>query len=311
VRALVVRFSAIGDCAMAAHAASCIRRSHRDGVLVWAVEERCAAIVDEKELVTEKAVYPREKWKRGAWTPRIWSEQLRYYAKLRKWRFDIGLDLQGHSKTAICLRLSAAKRRLAVRATDPLARRLNPVLQDFCGRRHTVERQLYALRTLGPFPGDSQPIMPQFEPGLDETAVIAVGAGQPWKAYPLEQWREVARGLLDEGIAVEFIGGPGEPEPEVEGAKSFVGRLDLRETMKKIARSRLVLAADTGAGHIAAGYGVPVVSIFGPTDPEEFRPYTNRGIVLKKGANTSDVASTEVVEAALKLWRAYGEQVSH
>lgn len=310
---LLVRFSAIGDCAMAAHTASCVRRSYPNGNLVWAVEERCAPIVDDTQLVTEKAIYPRERWKRGAWSPRVWREQLRYFSHLRSFKFDIGLDLQGHSKTAICLRLSGARKRLATRATDPLARRLNPVLRDFSGLRHTVERQLHALRSMGEFKGDSKPIMPRVAaPSIASPyVVIAVGAGQLWKSYPLESWQSVATNLIRNRKRVVFIGGPEEKAPAVTGAIDKVGSLDLFETMRVIAHSSLTLAADTGAGHIAAAYGVPVVSVFGPTDPEEFRPYTECGIVLKNGEKTSDVKPDQVLEAATTLWKNHAEPVSH
>jgi len=90
----------------------------------------------------------------------------------------------------------------------------------------------------------------------------------------------------------------------------LVGKLGLRETMSVIASSSLTLAADTGAGHLAAAYGVPVVSIFGPTDPDEFRPYTDRSVVLKEGQSTGLVRPEQVVESALKLWREFG-QVPH
>jgi len=313
VKVLLVRFSAIGDCAMAAHAASCFRRSYPDGTLVWAVEERCSPVVDEGQLVTEKAVYPRERWKKGAWSPKMWREQMRFYSRLRSVQFDIGLDLQGHSKTAICLRLSGAKKRLATRATDPLARRLNPVLRDFQGLQHTVERQLFALRTLGEFPGESKPVMPEVgSPPVEKPyTVIAVGAGKPWKAYPADCWNEVASALSRERRKVVFLGGPGEEAPQVEGTIDLVGKLSLSETMAAIAHSSLTLAADTGAGHIAAAYGVPVVSVFGPTDPEEFRPYTDLGIVLKNGDETSAVKPEEVVRAAKSLWKEHAETISH
>ena len=108
-----------------------------------------------------------------------------------------------------------------------------------------------------------------------------------------------------------FIGGPGEVAPQVEGAIDLVGKLSLFETMAAIAHSSLTLAADTGAGHIAPAYGVPVVSVFGPTDPEEFRPYTDRGIVLKNGSETRAVAPEEIVRAAKSLWKNHAETVSH
>lgn len=320
MKVFLVRFSAIGDCAMAAHTASCIRRSDPSGTLVWAVEERCAPVVDDVELVSEKAIYRRVRWKRGAWSPRGWGEQMRYYSGLRKHEFDIGLDLQGHSKTAICLRLSGAKRRLAVRATDGFARRLNPVLTDFEQLRHTVERQLFALRTLGSFEASHTPMMPALESerssvralvGPEPFLAIAAGAGQPWKAYPKAQWGAVATQLAAEGRRVVFLGGPGESAPPIEGTIDLVNKLDLGQTMAALAECELALAADTGAGHIAAAYGKPVVSIFGPTDPDEFRPYTDRCTMLKEGEETAAVLPEQVVEAAHTLMQSHGASISH
>lgn len=305
VRVLLVRFSAIGDCAMAAHTASCIRRSYPADSLVWVVEERCAPVVDTERLATAKEIFQRAKWKRRAWSVRTYREQFAFFARLRAYRFDIGLDLQGHSKTAICLRLAKPARRLAVRATDGLARMLNPVAKGLSG--HTVERQRQALRQLGTFLGDSTPIMPPLKAersavrqrtGPGPYAVIAVGAGQPWKAYSQKNWATVAPALT---LPVIFVGGPGESAPKVPGAIDLVGKLDLAETMAAIAESRIVLAADTGAGHLAAAYGVPVVSIFGPTDPAEFRPYTSKGIVLRKGESPDLVTPDSVAAAAKEL----------
>ncbi len=316
MKVLLVRFSAIGDCAMAAHTATCIRRSSPEAHLTWAVEERCAPVVDEARLVSRRAVYPRERWKQGAWTPRVWREQWQFYRSLRAEQFDFGLDLQGHSKTAICLRLSGARKRLSLRATDGFARRLNPVFTDYGGVVHTVDRQLAALRSLGNFAGDPvPPILPEYaalRAAMREklvgrpTATIAVGAGQPAKAYPAEQWAAVARALLDEGFRVVFIGGPEESAPPVANAEDWVGRLILDETMALIAESAVVLAADTGAGHLAAGYGVPTVSIFGPTDPAEFRPYGPHSVVLQRGNRTRDVPASEVIAAAKEAARPCG-----
>ncbi len=53
---------------------------------------------------------------------------------------------------------------------------------------------------------------------------------------------------------------------------------------------------------MAAAYGVPVVSVFGPTNPVWYRPYTERGIVLKEGKRTEDVRPEAVLEAARELY---------
>jgi ADP-heptose:LPS heptosyltransferase len=90
----------------------------------------------------------------------------------------------------------------------------------------------------------------------------------------------------------------------MEGTEDYVGKLSLDKTMALVAASDLHLAADTGTGHMAAAYGVPVVSIFGPTDPRTYRPYSTHCRVLKEGNRTGDVPPTHVVEAATALLEA-------
>jgi heptosyltransferase-2 len=38
-------------------------------------------------------------------------------------------------------------------------------------------------------------------------------------------------------------------------------------------RARVVVANDTGPGHIAAAVGAPLLSVLGPTDAERYRPW--------------------------------------
>jgi ADP-heptose:LPS heptosyltransferase len=319
-RCIIVRFSAIGDCVMAAHAASCVRRSQPEAFIAWVVEPRCAPVLDEARLVNQVAPFERDRWKKGVWSPLRWREQLRFYAGLRELRFDFGLDLQGHSKTAFCLRLSCSGRRLASIARDPLARVLNPLIEEPPPGTHMVERHLLTLRSLGDFPADSNPILP---PLLEERAIvrsnvdpcrplvsIAVGAGHASKAYPPESWSQIARSLTGEGFQVVFLGGPSDAAPPGAPGRDLVGKASLKQTMAWVAESSLHLAADTGTGHMAAALGTPVVSVFGPTDPRLFRPYTDLGVVLKKGSAPSMVKPDEVLDAALRLLTSTHEAIS-
>lgn len=298
-RVLIVRFSAIGDCVMAAWAATSVRGKHPDAFLCWAVEGRCAPMVDRTQLVTQRIEFPRDKWKKARWSPKAWQEQLLKYARMRELRFDWGVDLQGHSKTALCLRLAFPKKRLSVAATDALARRLNPLLAPGPEGEHTVERNHRALCAFGDFPLPERPIMPDVPIVSEgELVTIAVSAGQGDKAYPLDRWAELAERFLDRGYRVAFLGGPTDTAPVVEGAEDCVGKLRLKDTLAMVQASAVHLAGDTGTGHMAAAVGTPVVSVFGPTDPARFRPYTKKGIVLKAGGSTSDTPLETVEEAA-------------
>lgn len=317
VKWLIVRYSAIGDCVMAAHVPSRVRRFSPDASIHWAVEDRCSAVIDTEVLCQGLHVFARDAWKKRTWSPSNWRSVLAFYARLRAQRFDVGLDLQGHSKTAICLRIAKPKRRLAIRATDPFAARLNPIMTQPSDIRHSVELALHCLAQVSEADSDSSPIMPRLVderrkvrslvPAGKALATVSIGATKVDKLYPYDRWIEVVVGLQRMGYHVAILGGPSDAFPDVESATNLVAKLSLPESMAAIAESSVSLAADTGAGHIAAAFGVPVVSVFGPTDPEVFRPYTEKGVVLRYGASTQDVSPLSILDAAESLTDRYGQ----
>lgn len=296
MRTLIVKFSSIGDCVMAVPVVTAIREQEPHAFIGWAIDPRCRPVVHEPlpDLMFD---IPWEQWKRERTSP---LAQIRHYLKLRSYRFDAGIDLQGHSKTAICLRFSGARKRWHVRSFDPLCSILSRAVPAK-GGVHTVDRNLEALEAIGlEIPARPQWVMPPVSP-MTETrplATIAVGTGHPKKNY--HRWQEVGESLLREGYEVVYLGGPGEEAPAT-GGRSLVGRLSLRETMDWIAGSRVHIAADTGSGHIAAAYGVPTVSVFGWTDAKLFRPYSDRGTVLDAGPGMDRVEPEAIVSVVRSL----------
>lgn len=303
-----MKFSAIGDCVMAAPVATAIRNTHPDAFIAWAVESRCKDVVDTDRLCQLRFEIPRDEWRQKATS---WREQLAFFARLRSYDFDYGLDLQGHSKTAICLRVARPKRRISVRATDPFARLLNPVAKRSRRDQHTVERNLEVLSTFGTFGPPTPPIMPslagaksQLQAQLQQgrpLATVMLGTGHPRKNFGVQKWTRVADELIRAGYEVALLGGKDDPSPDVAGSINWVGKLTLQQTMAAVSMSQVHIAGDTGTGHIAAAYGVPVVSVFGYTDARLFRPYTERGVVLDAGKDMNAVGALEVVQTAVKL----------
>ncbi|MFK3984141.1 glycosyltransferase family 9 protein [Micromonospora sp. NPDC050397] len=60
------------------------------------------------------------------------------------------------------------------------------------------------------------------------------------------------------------------------GTAVLAGRLDLAGLAAVVAHSRLVVSADTGVAHLATGYGIPSVVLFGPVRPEHWGPPVDR-----------------------------------
>jgi ADP-heptose:LPS heptosyltransferase len=302
-RVLVLRFTAIGDCIMAAWPTTAIRMAHPDARITWAIQPRCAPVVAIPDLVDELALFDREGWKWRVWSLQRWREQLGFYFGLRRQGLDVGFDLQGHAKTALALWIANPKQKWSVGGTDPLARKMTP-LADLTGATHEVERGMAVVRMWQDLPLPERPMMPLLDlPSSSQPLItIQTGAGGPRKSYPLDHWTQVAKLLADTGARLVSIGGPG--DPAVPGTEALNGKLDLRQSLAYVAASQVHLAADTGTGHAAAAYGVPVVSIFGPMDPNRYRPWTTRSRVLRCGMNPADVKPEAVAAAALELLEA-------
>jgi ADP-heptose:LPS heptosyltransferase len=268
-------------------------------------------MLDRTALLSRVEEIPRQRWKRNRWNPRTWGEQVAKYASLRRLRFDVGFDLQGYSKTALCLRLAAPKRRIAIGSKDPFAQRLNPSIGLRPSGLHTIEWYGEALRSVGDYAIPERPIMPRDEDaarnlierigGDRPLATITVSAGHPDKAYHQQGWIEVAHGLMARGYRVAFLGGPTDTPIMLPDTVDLVGKLALGSTLEAVRLSAIHLSGDTGNGHMAAALGVPAVSVFGPTDPVAFRPYTDQGIVLHKGERTDAVTPTEILQAVKDL----------
>jgi len=63
----------------------------------------------------------------------------------------------------------------------------------------------------------------------------------------------------------------------------------------------LFIGNDSGPAHIAAAFGVPVVVLFGPSDPVNWAPWRTEGQVLTNSAGIGRIAVEEVIAAAEAL----------
>jgi heptosyltransferase-2 len=101
----------------------------------------------------------------------------------------------------------------------------------------------------------------------------------PAKRWPAESYVILARRLhAATGYPVRLYGAAGDREvcrqiaSAVPGVESFAGQTSLEEFLSALAHARLVVCNDSGAMHVAALLGVPVVALFGSTDPVRTGP---------------------------------------
>lgn len=107
---------------------------------------------------------------------------------------------------------------------------------------------------------------------------IAPGANAQARRWPDGRYAGLAGRLASAGCSVRVFGGPGEEAitgrvaAGADGAVDLGGRTDLRELAGGLAACDAVVANDSGAAHLAAAAGRPLVVVWGSGDPRQTRP---------------------------------------
>ena len=98
-----------------------------------------------------------------------------------------------------------------------------------------------------------------------------------WPGFPA-----LAQQLIKMGLTVVVCPGPGEVDEAYRAypGAQVVADLPLDVYAALLQGSRLVIANDTGPGHIAAAVGAPLISVLGPTKVAQWRPWGTSITVL-------------------------------
>ena len=123
---------------------------------------------------------------------------------------------------------------------------------------------------------------------VDTVIGFNVGSAVPEKRWPKERFAAVADYFADHGYKVVFFGGPMDEEmvAEVVGQMKHrpivaTGKFSLGELAAAIHRCSLFITNDSGPMHVAVSQHVPLVALYGPSNPKFYGPYTQNCVVLE------------------------------
>ena len=108
------------------------------------------------------------------------------------------------------------------------------------------------------------------------------GRSKAWPGFP-----ELAARLAAAGVYTVICPGPGAEEAAARAdfpASAVLGGVALGEYAALLGLAALVVANDTGPGHMAAAVGAPLVSVLGPTDAARWAPWGPTVRVVQRGA---------------------------
>jgi heptosyltransferase-1 len=286
---LIVRLSSLGDIVHAIPAYAALRRANPKARIRWVVEKKGKEILDFVPGLDEVIV-------RGE---RGWRKRLRG-------RDQVALDFQGLLKSALIARLSGAKTRVGFHASNLRERsaglfytdRLDPVNEA----GHVIAKNLSLLRLVGIEAVERRFEFPLIIPdplqdsvcdkigparclGSRDLVVFNVGAAWPSKRWDARNWIALLNILEHDHIHPLLLWGTVEERTIAERIKKrteveMVPFLTVRETMALLKKATLLVSGDTFALQAACALGVPVVGLFGPTNPLRNGPFQERDKVI-------------------------------
>ncbi|MDD5482541.1 MAG: glycosyltransferase family 9 protein [Kiritimatiellae bacterium] len=145
--------------------------------------------------------------------------------------------------------------------------------------------------------------------GGKDVFIIHPGSGSPAKNWAGEKYAALAKRIADETeLAPLVIGGEADGEAVASILKLFpecktLVNPPLMETASVLSAARGFAGNDSGVTHLAAALGIPVVAIFGPTDPAVWSPRGKNVLIMRgqaSGAERFRGITVESVFSALK-----------
>ena len=326
-RLLVVRNDNVGDVLCCTPAIRALRKTFPRAYLAALVVGYSQDAITGNPDLDEVFIYEKAKHRPDRSRAISLFKQLQVERSLKKKGFDLAIGLRSSFSWAEAwlVYFTGAPFRLGY---DPGLGR-NREFAFFYNLRvpaapqaHEVERALYLVGTLGVQPAEKHMTVtiPRAEREMAESFL------QQEKIYPrnligfhlssrlpANRWSPekfvglAARLIREEGKKVVLTWGPGD-EPKAEEVQKRVGEgafLFPTPSFKRLGaiqqQCRAFVSPDGGAMHFSTAVGTPTVGLFGKTNPENWAPWGDGHVALRRGKE-ADLITVEDVYQALRKW---------
>jgi heptosyltransferase I len=299
---LVIRLSSIGDIVHALPAVSALGETYPWARITWVVEEQYASLLEGNPHARRVITVDTLGWRHRLGTVDTYKQLLFCVRCLRDTVFDAVIDFQGLVKSGVIAGLCRSRARIGFAKPwlkEPAAGLFYTRQVRADGRKHAIEENLALVEALGARRGPWQfplPCLPGYDQYLDitleaagvkEFLIINPGGGWIAKRWPPSSYTELIR-RLDALFPGHFLlTGSHSEQNELKHiarasgsgrAQYFAASLEQLITLAR--KARLFIGGDTGPLHLAAAMGVPIVALFGPTDPARNGPFSPADIIL-------------------------------
>lgn len=251
---LIIRPGAIGDCLLALPAIEFLQTGQTE---LWLPSALCSLLETGPARVRSIAATGLDRFGLGdGFVPAGLAEALQ--------SFDTVVSWYGENRPVF---------RAAAEKLNPNWRFLRALPPSDC-LLHAAD--YFLSQVGGTLPAPPPQSLPFLSPPICHGAIaIHPFSGSPAKNWPLEFYLELASRLGGLAEVVMLAG----PEEELPGARRFA---DLRSLASWLRGAALYVGNDSGPTHLAAAAGIPVIALFGPTNPAIWAPRGPNVTVLRR-----------------------------
>ncbi len=281
-RIAVIRLRSLGDCVLTTPALALLKAHRPDVRLAVVVEDRFRAVFEGNPDV-EELLAPR----RDA---------------VAAWRPYLVLNLHGGTPSMAMTIASGAKYRVGFghHSYSFVYSAKIPRAQEIFGEErpvHTAEHMASAMFWLGvprgPIPRAK---LIAGAPPAGNYAVIHPFASRRDKTWPAERFVAVAKHLRDLGLEPVFLAGPSDDAAAFQQFR-VLANAPLPEIKGLMAGAQLFVGNDSGPAHIAAAFGIPVVVLFGSSNPVTWAPWRTEARVLTARAGIDAIEVEQAIDS--------------
>lgn len=317
---LIINFGQIGDVILGLPALKAVRERFPSAKITAMIGKSGAEIVELCGFADEKIVVDRVKLRDGK-KPESIREVLRIVKDVRRRKFDFIVDLHSLYETNLLGFVSGAKHRLYAnrenRSLDFLAN-FNPKPPREDKKLHLTDYYLNGLKPLGI---ENAPRVVEIKPRMQDLEKVETllcefknktlvglfpGAGNVSRRWSLEKFAALAENLsIDKNLRTIVFLGPeekdlrGEIENKFPAQIKIIDKLSLTEFIAALSVTSVLVSNDTGAVHLGALVGTPIVLVMDERAPTTYLPLTEK-ISVVNSAPLDEIEVKEVFQATRK-----------
>ena len=321
-RILLIKPTALGDVVHTVPVLVKLRRRYPEARIDWLITPENAELVQAHPALSGTVLFDRRAFREG-WRGGLWKMPA-MLRELRRARYDLTIDLHGQLRSALFAMATGAGVRIGFDRPWPRGESEGMAPRHgWAGARelswlasnvripvtslavHAVDRSLWLAPLLGlddAPPEGALHLAPAVVDGAErllapigdrEFAVLAPGTLWETKHWRPEGFAEIACRLEEQGLMVVITGTAADADrastilAAAPDALDLCGRTTPGELAAVLRRARLCVTNDSGAMHLAVAGGIPVVAVFGPTNPVQVGPYGQAENVVRAGVECS------------------------